>query len=299
MEGSHKTHGDALGDDRDRRHPRGHGLARTSPSSCPTRSSSAWRKAGRSGAKDRKAWEARLRSLAPARRLHPRHDGRPARRRLRARWTPRSPRLVADSPPPATRQSSGAALEPLFPAIPEMIGGSADLTGSNNTFVKDTPIFDAPDYDGRYVHYGVREFGMAAAMNGMALHGGRHPLRRHLHGVLRLQPPGDPPGRPDGRARDPRDDPRLHRPGRGRPDPPAGRASGRAAGHAEPDGLPPGRRGRDGRVLAGSPCSTRPTPSVMALSRQKTPAVRDRRAARTCRAKGAYELTAGRRRRPR
>ena len=53
-----------------------------------------------------------------------------------------------------------------------MIGGSADLTGSNNTFVKNTAILDEPDYSGRYVNYGVREFGMAAAMNGMALHGG-------------------------------------------------------------------------------------------------------------------------------
>jgi transketolase len=53
-----------------------------------------------------------------------------------------------------------------------MVGGSADLTGSNNTIVKDMGAFDAPGYAGRYVHYGVRELGMAAAMNGLALHGG-------------------------------------------------------------------------------------------------------------------------------
>ncbi len=53
-----------------------------------------------------------------------------------------------------------------------MVGGSADLTGSNNTIVKGMGAFDGPDYAGRYVHYGVREFGMAAAMNGMAVHGG-------------------------------------------------------------------------------------------------------------------------------
>ncbi|MEY4556211.1 MAG: transketolase, partial [Pseudomonadota bacterium] len=75
-------------------------------------------------------------------------------------------------PAQATRQSSGAALDELFAVIPELIGGSADLTGSNNTFVKGTPIFDAPTYEGRYVNWGIREFGMAAAMNGMALHGG-------------------------------------------------------------------------------------------------------------------------------
>jgi hypothetical protein len=80
--------------------------------------------------------------------------------------------LVETKPAQATRQSSGAALDELFAAIPELVGGSADLTGSNNTFVKGTPIFDAPTYEGRYVNWGIREFGMAAAMNGMALHGG-------------------------------------------------------------------------------------------------------------------------------
>jgi transketolase len=57
-----------------------------------------------------------------------------------------------------------------------MVGGSADLTGSNNTYVKGVAAFDTPDYAGRYVHYGVREHGMAAAMNGMALHGGVIPF---------------------------------------------------------------------------------------------------------------------------
>ena len=84
--------------------------------------------------------------------------------------------LVETQPAQATRQSSGAALDQLFASIPELIGGSADLTGSNNTFVKGTKAFDLPDYDGRYVHYGVREHGMAAAMNGMALHGGVIPF---------------------------------------------------------------------------------------------------------------------------
>lgn len=80
--------------------------------------------------------------------------------------------LVETQPAQATRQSSGAALDELFAAVPELIGGSADLTGSNNTFVAGTPILDAPSYEGRYVNWGIREFGMAAAMNGLALHGG-------------------------------------------------------------------------------------------------------------------------------
>ncbi|HSP49230.1 MAG TPA: transketolase [Pseudolabrys sp.] len=72
----------------------------------------------------------------------------------------------------ATRTACEFALESLIPALPEMIGGSADLTGSNNTRTKTMKAMSAADYSGRFIHYGVREHGMAAAMNGMALHGG-------------------------------------------------------------------------------------------------------------------------------
>ena len=72
----------------------------------------------------------------------------------------------------ATRSSSEFALESLVPAVPEMVGGSADLTGSNNTRTKAMQAMSAADYAGRFIHYGVREHAMASAMNGMALHGG-------------------------------------------------------------------------------------------------------------------------------
>ena len=72
----------------------------------------------------------------------------------------------------ATRKASEMALGPLTEKLPQMIGGSADLTGSNNTKTASTLPMTADDYSGRYVYYGIREFGMAAAMNGMALHGG-------------------------------------------------------------------------------------------------------------------------------
>lgn len=80
--------------------------------------------------------------------------------------------LVATPQKVATRKASELALEVLTAAIPEMVGGSADLTGSNNTKTKATGPFAADNYGGRYLSYGIREFGMAAAMNGMALHGG-------------------------------------------------------------------------------------------------------------------------------
>jgi len=72
----------------------------------------------------------------------------------------------------ATRVASEHVLDALVPAIPDLVGGSADLTGSNNTKPKGMAILSSANYGGRFIHYGVREHGMAAAMNGMALHGG-------------------------------------------------------------------------------------------------------------------------------
>ena len=80
--------------------------------------------------------------------------------------------LAAKLPKEATRQSSGNALEMLNAAMPELIGGSADLTGSNLTKAKAMQPVKAPDYSGQYIYYGIREHGMAAIMNGLALHGG-------------------------------------------------------------------------------------------------------------------------------
>ncbi|MEZ5744074.1 MAG: transketolase [Sphingomonadaceae bacterium] len=83
--------------------------------------------------------------------------------------------LVADPPKVASRKASEMALNALTPHLPEMIGGSADLTGSNNTKARQQQPIQAGDYAGTYIYYGIREFGMAAAMNGMALHGGAIP----------------------------------------------------------------------------------------------------------------------------
>ena len=76
----------------------------------------------------------------------------------------------------ATRKASEISLKSLVEALPEMIGGSADLTGSNNTKTKSMKVIAPGNYSGSFIHYGVREHGMAAAMNGMALHGGVIPF---------------------------------------------------------------------------------------------------------------------------
>ena len=83
--------------------------------------------------------------------------------------------LADDKPTIATRVSSQQVLEVINSAVPETMGGSADLTGSNNTRTSELQTFDSVNYNGRYIHYGIREHGMAAAMNGMALHGGMIP----------------------------------------------------------------------------------------------------------------------------
>jgi len=75
----------------------------------------------------------------------------------------------------ATRKASQVALEKFAPLLPELVGGSADLTGSNNTFHSGSKTISAADPDGNYIFYGVREFGMSAIMNGMCLHGGIRP----------------------------------------------------------------------------------------------------------------------------
>src|ERR1700761_8168615 len=131
----------------------------------------AWKKVGRRGGRERRAWEGRLKAHAYAADFERAMKGELPQDAF-AGLAAHVEKLEADKPANATRSWSGAALETLIPAIPEMIGGSADLTGSNNTLTKGMMAFDSPDYDGRYVHYGVREHGMAAAMNGMALHGG-------------------------------------------------------------------------------------------------------------------------------
>ena len=81
-------------------------------------------------------------------------------------------KLAEDTPTLATRKASEVALEAINAAVPETIGGSADLTGSNNTRTKDMKAITAEDFSGRFMHWGIREHGMAGAMNGMALHGG-------------------------------------------------------------------------------------------------------------------------------
>ncbi|WP_408592497.1 transketolase [Paracoccus marcusii] len=130
-----------------------------------------WREIGARGAADREAWEARLAASPKGAALTQRLSG-DLPEGYDAAVSAARDALFAAPKKAATRKASQMALEALTPAVPAMIGGSADLTGSNLTRVKavDTPF--TRETPGRYIGYGVREFGMAAAMNGLNLHGG-------------------------------------------------------------------------------------------------------------------------------
>src|SRR5580698_9666332 len=133
-----------------------------------------WRAAGERGVSARFAWEERLAALDSGKRdeFWRRITGVLPASKLSV-VVGAVKRKLADAPKEiATSSASEFALEELTAAFPEMIGGSADLAGSNNTRTKSMKVLSAADYAGRFIHYGVREHGMAAAMNGMALHGG-------------------------------------------------------------------------------------------------------------------------------
>jgi transketolase len=167
-QGTSATHGSPLGADevaaaRDYlgwRHP---------PFEVPDDVRKGWQAFGERGAVARAAWEMRLASDPAATEFTRRMAGElPAGEAFAAYL-----KGLAEAPPTvATRKASEMALEAVTAVLPDLLGGSADLTGSNNTRTKSTSPLTRHDYAGRYVYYGIREFGMAAAMNGMALHGG-------------------------------------------------------------------------------------------------------------------------------
>jgi transketolase len=168
-QGGHNVHGAPLGAD-EIAAARDYLGWEAAPFEVPADILADWRALGGRGAGARAEWEARL-------------AGSPMRADFNARMKGvadlASPALesyiaglVAAPQKVATRKASEMALGPLTEQLPHLVGGSADLTGSNLTKTKSTVPFGADNYAGRHVYYGIREFGMAAAMNGMALHGG-------------------------------------------------------------------------------------------------------------------------------
>jgi len=149
----------------------------TSPAfEIPAAVKSAWEATGARGADTRKAWEARLASLSASKQAEfARQFAGDMPKKLPAVIRALKKQASDGAPKVATRKASEMVLELVNPVMQETVGGSADLTGSNNTKTADLGTFGPDNRKGRYVYFGIREQGMAAAMNGMALHGGVRP----------------------------------------------------------------------------------------------------------------------------
>ncbi|MDP9413546.1 MAG: transketolase [Pseudomonadota bacterium] len=166
--GTAATHGAALGPE-EVAAARKHLVWDSEPFEIPDEIVAAWREAGRRNASTHEQWRARLSASPQREEFERRMEGRlPSGAGLSDYydWLAANPQKVA------TRKASELALEAINAALADTIGGSADLTGSNNTKTKAQKPLTRDDYSGRYLYYGIREFGMSAAMNGMALHGG-------------------------------------------------------------------------------------------------------------------------------
>ena len=170
--GTASTHGAPLGDDEIAGARKALGWE-SEPFEVPEGVLGRWRQAGNAGGELRRDWEARIQALDEATRAE---FERTQAGDLPDGWleavSAHKAKVAGEAPAWATRKASGEALEVLTAALPEMIGGSADLTGSVNTKTSQTEAITADYFSGRYLHYGVREHAMAAVMNGIALHGG-------------------------------------------------------------------------------------------------------------------------------
>jgi len=174
-QGTASTHGSPLGADEVKGARERLGWAHA-PFEIPAAVLAAWRAAGSRGETERAAWYKRWVALdAGLRKAFEHPAGDEIGEAIRAAINEAKRKAAAETGKKATRQWSEHALEHLLPVVPGLIGGSADLTGSNNTRIKGQPVISRGNFKGSYIHYGVREHGMAAAMNGMALYGGLIP----------------------------------------------------------------------------------------------------------------------------
>ena len=171
-QGKASAHGEPLGADEIKATREALGWT-SPPFEIPAPILAAWRSSGARGASVRKAWEKRAASVPASIFADPVTADVAAA--IRAATRAAGAGFIAEKAKLATRQSSQKVIEAVLPAIPALLGGSADLTGSNGTRTKLHTSVSAADFKANYMHYGVREHGMAAAMNGIALHGGLVP----------------------------------------------------------------------------------------------------------------------------
>ena len=169
------AHGAPLGDDEIKKTKAAYGWDH-GPFVIPTDVAAAWTQIGERGGHDQSDWQIRFETLSQGRQKEfNRVMSMTAPNKLSAVVKAFKRQTTESLPKVATRKASQMVLEVINPIMPETMGGSADLSGSNLTKTADMEVFDPNNRKGRYVNYGIREHGMAAAMNGMALHGGVRP----------------------------------------------------------------------------------------------------------------------------
>ena len=191
LAGSHKTHGAPLGDDEIQATRTALGWDHP-PFEIPSDIRSLWQEIATRGLDMRTHWQARLDSSVKKSRFERAMSGE-LPKALATRMRRYKKQLKAELPKIASRQASQMALEVINAAVPTMVGGSADLTGSNLTKTSQMRSITPGNYRGNYVHYGIREHAMGAVMNGMALHGGMIPyggtflvFSDYMRGSMRL-----------------------------------------------------------------------------------------------------------------
>jgi len=172
--GTSKAHGEPLGPDESKAAKAQLGWT-AAPFEVPADLLTAWRAAGSRGAEARKAWNTRFAAAGERKAEFERRLARKLKPEVSASLAALIAKHAVDKPSLATRKASEVAIEAIVPHAPELLLGSADLTPSNNVKAKGAASIAPGSYGGRYIHYGIREHGMAAAMNGLALHGGVTP----------------------------------------------------------------------------------------------------------------------------
>jgi transketolase len=173
---SSKAHGEPLGTDEVRLSKEALGWPSTEPFFVPDAARDEWRKCLSRGAAVSDGWRKALVAYTKAHPEQAKEFGRRMQGSLPTGWDKALPVFTPETGNVASRAASGVVVNALAPVVPELIGGSADLAGSNNTTIKGSSALSASDFRGRNVHYGIREHAMGAAMNGMALHGGVIPF---------------------------------------------------------------------------------------------------------------------------
>ena len=167
-----KAHGEPLGKDEITLTKAAYGWPSDEPFHVPTAALEHWRLAKERGVNMQAEWMRRFAEYSKAFPSEAKELGRRWHGDLPVQWEKALPEFTAENGSVASRAASGTVINAIGPAIPELIGGSADLTGSNLTNVKNGGVFSATQRNGRNFHFGIREHGMGAVMNGMALHGG-------------------------------------------------------------------------------------------------------------------------------